>query len=153
MRTRTLSIAGIGLAGLITAALAIEYQTRARERTQVVQLREQRGRVAIRDFAVGRDETVSGALCNVSNEPVRDVRLIIERTWVSKKELRTGTDDPGRTEFHTVEETIPPGGRLPFTYRPSALLPNRTDGHYDTSVGVVDLVAIGPGTAGAPKGG
>ena len=139
LRTRTLSIAGAALVGLITAALAIEEKTP----TKLVQLEEHRGRVAIRDFAVARDGTVSGALCNVSNAPVRDVRLVIERTWVSTKEFRTGTDDPGRSELHTVEETIPPRGRLPFTYRPSAPLPNRTDGHYDTSVAVVGLVAIG----------
>ena len=96
---------------------------------------------------------MSGALCNLSNETVRDVRLVIERTWVSTKEFRTGTEVPGRSEFHTVAETIPPGGQLPFVYRPSAPLPNRTDGHYDTSVGVVALVAIGPGTARARKGG
>jgi len=149
MRTRGLSIAGIGVVALITAALAIEDQTPAKELTQVLQGREQRGRVAIRDFAVGQDGTVWGALCNVSNEPVRDVRLVIERTWVSKNELHTGTDDPGR--FHTVEETIPPGGQLTFTYHPSAPLPNRTGGHYDTSMGVVRLVAIGPGTARAAK--
>jgi len=153
MRTRTLSIAGIAFMGLITAALAIEEQAPAKDPTKVAQPQEHRGRVAIRDFAVARDGTVSGALCNVSNEPVRDVRLVIERTWVSKKEFRAGTDDPGRTEFHTVGETISPGGQVPFTYRPSAPLPNRTDGHYDTSVGVVGLVAIGPGTARAPKRG
>ena len=153
MRTRTLSIAGMAVMGFITAALAIEEQAPAKDPTKLVQPREQRGRVAIRDFAVARDGTVSGALCNVSNEAVRDVRLVIERTWVSTKESRTGTDVAGRSEFHTVAETIPPGGQLPFAYRPSAALPNRTDGHYDTSVGVVGLVAIGPGTARPRKGG
>src|SRR2546427_10778984 len=122
MRTRTLSIAGMALMGFITAALAIEEQAPAKDPTKVVQPREHRGRIAIRDFAVARDGTVSGALCNVSNEPVRDVRLVIERTWVPKKEFRTRTGDPGRPEFHTVEETIPPGAQLPFTYRPSAPL-------------------------------
>ena len=146
---RILSLAGVGLMGLITAAFAIEDRTG----TRVVQAQEQRGRVVIRDFAVARDGTVSGTLCNVSNEPVRDVRLVIERTWVSKKELGTGTDEPGRTNFHTVRETIPPGGQLAFRYRPSVPLPKRTDGHYDTSVGVVGLVAIGPGGARARKGG
>jgi len=141
----------MALMGLITAALAIEEQAPAKDPTKVVQPQEHRERVAIRDFAVARDGTVSGTLCNVSNEAVRDVRLVIERMWVSKKEFSTGTDDPVRTEFHTVEQTIPPRGQLPFTYRPSAPLPNRTDGHYDSSVGVVGLVAIGPGTASARK--
>src|SRR5437879_12241601 len=124
MKTRTLSIAGIAVMGFITAALAIEEQAPAKDRTKVVQPQEQRGRVAIRDFAVARDGTVSGTLCNVSNEAVRDVRLVIERMWVSKKEFSTGTDDPVRTEFHTVEETIPPGGQPPVTDRPPA--PRRT---------------------------
>jgi hypothetical protein len=38
---------------------------------------------------------------------------------------------------------IPPVGRLPFTYRPSAPMPARPEGHYDTSVRVIGLVAIG----------
>src|SRR6476659_2506307 len=130
MRTRTLSIASITLVGLITAALAIEGRPPAKDPTKVVRPQESRGRVAIRDFAVARDGTVSGVLCNISNEPVRDVRLLIERKWVSKKEFRGGTDHAGRTEFHTVEETIPPSGLLPFTYRPSASLPDETHGHY-----------------------
>ena len=83
-------------------------------------------------------------LSNVSSEPVRDVRLLIERTWVSSKDADAGIDDPHRVESHTVENTIPPGGEVSFTYRPSTPLPNRTDGHYDTSVGVVGLVAMGP---------
>src|SRR2546428_14176323 len=118
MKTRTLSIAGIAVMGFITAALAIEEQAPAKDRTKVVQPQEQRGRVAIRDFAVARDGTVSGALCNVSNEAVRDVRLVIERAWVSTKGFRTGTGHPDRTEFHTVAETIPPGGQLPLPYLP-----------------------------------
>src|SRR5947208_15559113 len=104
MRTRTLSIAGMALMGFITAALAIEEQAPAKDPTKLVQPREQRGRVAIRDFAVARDGTVSGALCNVSKEAVRDVRLVLERTWVATKEPRTGADLACRRALTTAAE-------------------------------------------------
>ena len=134
---RALAIATLGLVGLTTGVLAIETRTLAK----VGHSPAPGGRIAIRDFAVARDGTVSGTLCNVSNAPVRDVRLVVERTWV--KAVRTGVEDPGRTEVHTVEDTIAAGGQRPFRYRPTAPLPNRTDGHFDTSVGVVHVVALG----------
>src|SRR2546430_16597279 len=112
MRTRTLSIAGMALMGFITAALAIEEQAPAKDPTKLVQPREQRGRVAIRDFAAARDGTVPGALCNVSNEAVRGGRLVIGRTWVSPRESRPGPDAPGRGGAHSVPAPSPPGRQL-----------------------------------------
>jgi hypothetical protein len=70
-------------------------------------------------------------------------RALIDRTWL--------TNDPGHAELHTIEDTIPPGGQVHFTYRPSSPLPQRNDGHCDTSVSVISLVEIQPSTATARR--
>jgi hypothetical protein len=72
MRTRLLSIAGMAFMASVAVALGIAKEMPVMER--VVPRRQLPERVAIHDFAVARDGTVSGTLCSVSNEPVRDVR-------------------------------------------------------------------------------
>jgi hypothetical protein len=146
MRTRRRSITGMVFVALLAAAPAFADPALVKEPTEIVPPRELAERVAIRDLTVAADGTVSGTVCNISKEPVRDVRLLVDRSWLWAKEFHPGTDDPGRAEFHTSEQTIPPGGQVHFTYRPSAPLPHRTDGRFETSVSVVSLVAIEPST-------
>ena len=49
------------------------------------------------------------------------------------------TDNPERAVVFTVSGEIVPGGRLPFTYRPDAPLPERRDGRFEASISVVAL--------------
>jgi hypothetical protein len=87
---------------------------------------------------------VSGVLVNLSSKPVRSIRVRIDQAWLWKNERHPGEnkDNPGRSQFYTVPGEIPPGGRLPFTYRPDTPLPQRSDGRFETSVSVVSLEQI-----------
>ena len=60
---------------LLAAAPAFADPALVKEPTEIVQPRELAERVAIRDLTVAADGTVSGTVCNISKEPVRDVRL------------------------------------------------------------------------------
>ena len=97
--------------------------------------------VAVADLSV-RDGIVSGSLVNKSTRVVREVRLLIRYAWVWKDERHPGEDSPGTAEYDTVSTPIPPGSQLRFTHAPSPPLPQRTDGHFETSVEVVGFEQV-----------
>ena len=86
---------------------------------------------------------ISGSLVNKSPRLLRDVRLLIRLTWFWKNERHPGDDSPGRSDYFTVTEEIPPGGSTSFTYRPSPPLPQRDDGHFEAAAQVVGFTEIG----------
>jgi hypothetical protein len=100
--------------------------------------------VDVRDVRA-RPDQVSGVLVNLSSKPVRNVQVRIDRSWLWKNERHPGEDkdNPGRSVVYAVPGEIPPGGRLPFTYRPDTPLPERSDGRFETSVSVVSLEQVG----------
>ena len=97
--------------------------------------------VALRDVTVDGG-VVSGVLANTSGKVLRDVQLLIQHDWRWRNEFRPGGDDPSRAVYYVVPEEIPPGGQTKFTYRTDPPLPERSDGHFDTSVRVVGFVEV-----------
>lgn len=99
--------------------------------------------VDVRDVRADLDQ-VSGVLLNLSSQLVHDVRLGIDRSWLWADERHPGEaeNDPGRSTVYLVPGEIPPGGRLPFTYRSDTPLPRRSDGRFETSVTVVGLETV-----------
>jgi hypothetical protein len=100
------------------------------------------GAVSVRNLAI-RGDVVSGELVNTSSHLVRDVRLLVRHTWLWDAERAPGEDSPGRASYHTVPESIPPGGRLAFNVEPTPPLPARTDGRFEPSVEIVGFTEIG----------
>lgn len=98
--------------------------------------------VAVSDLHA-QNGTVSASLVNKSPHVVRNVRLLIRHAWVWKDERHPGTDSPGAAEYYVVPDAIPPGQRQRFTHTPSPPLPQRSDGHFDTSVEVVGFEEVG----------
>jgi len=84
-------------------------------------------RVSVRDVRT-RDGEVSGVVVNTSDRPVRDVQLLISYQWLWENETHPGEGGPGRAVFYTVNQEIPPGGQVPFAYRPEAPLSERSAG-------------------------
>lgn len=84
---------------------------------------------------------VSGVLVNVSDKVMRNVRILLDRSWLwaDERHPAAAEDDPGRAAVYTVPGEILPSGQLPFTYRGAGSLPQRPDGHFTTSVSVVGL--------------
>ena len=93
----------------------------------------------VRDVTLADDGTVSGLVVNRSGQVLRDVRLLINYEWLWKNEFRPGTDSPGRADYYTLPQEIPPGGSVRFTYRPEEPLSRRSDGRFETSVHVAGL--------------
>jgi hypothetical protein len=100
--------------------------------------------IKVRDVRAQPDQ-VSGVLVNLSSKLVRNVRVLIDRSWPWADERRAGgtEESPGRAAFYMVPGEIPPGGRLPFIYRSDLPLPQRNDGRFEASVWVVDLEQVG----------
>lgn len=98
--------------------------------------------VALTDLSV-ENGTVSGLLVNKSPHVVRDVRLLIRHAWVWKNERHPGADSPGTAEYYTVRGALSPGGTLRFTHAPSPPLPERSDGHFETSAEIVGFEEVG----------
>jgi hypothetical protein len=123
-------------AALAGIAIAAEITIVAPEKLQKI--------VEVRDVRVQPDE-VSGVLVNLSSNAVRNVQVRIVRSWLWKNERHPGEDEdnPGRSAVYAVPGEIPPGGRLPFTYRPDSAAPRRSDGSFETSVSVVGLEQVG----------
>jgi hypothetical protein len=98
--------------------------------------------VTVRDVTTRRG-AVSGVLVSHSRKVLRDVRLLVHHTWLWKDELKPGDDSPGRVDYYTVRSTLPSGASVDFTYRPEPPLPDREDGHFETTVDVVGWTEIG----------
>jgi len=80
---------------------------------------------------------------NKSSHPVRDVELLVQRTFFWKNEFRPGGKSPGRSSLFKVPNQIPPGGSATFTYQSPFPLPDRPDGEFRTSVQVVGFTQVG----------
>ena len=130
------------LAFVLFAALGLAGITIAAEDT-VVPPEQLQKTVDVRDVDAYPDQ-VSGVLVNVSSKSVRSIRVRIDQPWLWTNERHPGEDkdNPGRSHLYTVSGEIPPGGRLPFTYRLDTPLPRRSDGRFETSVSVVSLEQV-----------
>ena len=91
----------------------------------------------VRNVSIKNGE-VSGEVVNNSSNTLRDVVLQIQYSWRWADEFHPGTDDPGRTVYHTAAKEIPPGGTARFEYKPSPPLPSRRDGSF-----VIDVKIAG----------
>jgi len=104
-------------------------------------------RVTVRDVRT-HDGEVSAVVVNTSDRPLRDVQLLISFQWLWDNEVHPGEGGPGRAVFYTIPQEIPPGGQVPFTYRPDVPLSERPDGRYMTTVSVAGFTEITPTTTG-----
>ncbi|MBI3785600.1 MAG: hypothetical protein HY270_19580 [Deltaproteobacteria bacterium] len=68
---------------------------------------------------------------------------MIRHAWLWKNERHPGSDNPGRTDRYVVPGEVPAGGTLPFSYTIEPPLPNRSDGHFVTTVELVGLTEVG----------
>jgi hypothetical protein len=92
------------------------------------------------------DGAVSGEVFNRSSNTVRDVQLFIRYTWLWDNETKPGKPDPGTSTDYTLPGEIPAGGRVPFSFKPSAPLTKAPGGHFETSVGVAGFAEVIPQT-------
>ena len=131
---------GCGLIALILIALpksAVPQNVRQRE--QVSQL------LAVEKVTV-TDGAVAGEVINRSPHTIRDVQLFVRHTWLWDNETKPGKNDPGSSTYYMVPNEIPAGGRVPFSYKPSPLLPKVAGGNFITTVAIAGYTEIIPQT-------
>ncbi|HVM95986.1 MAG TPA: hypothetical protein VMT89_06335, partial [Candidatus Acidoferrales bacterium] len=92
---------------------------------------------------VAADGTVCGSIANHSDHPVRDIQLVVRHQWLWNNERHPGKNYPGRAETINVADEIAPGAEAPFNYCAGKPLPQRSDGHFKTSVEVVGFTEVG----------
>src|SRR5262245_22363432 len=98
-------------------------------------------RVALANTAV-RADNVSGEIVNNLPNEVQDVQLLIRHVWLWNNEFRPGSDDPGSAAYFIVKKAIPPGGKVPFSFKSTDMLPGRADGRFETTVSVAGYTEI-----------
>jgi hypothetical protein len=57
--------------------------------------------------------------------------------------MKPGEDSPGRVDYYTVRSELPPAGEVELKYRPEPPLPDRADGHFETTVEVAGWTETG----------
>jgi hypothetical protein len=92
------------------------------------------------------DGMVSGEVYNRSANTVRDVQIFIRYTWLWDNEMKPGKNDPGTAAYYTLPNEIPPGGRLPFTFKPSSPLAKMPGGRFETTVAIGGFTEVIPQT-------
>src|SRR6185295_15960244 len=112
--------------------------------------REEMARTVRTRDVISRDGVVSGMLDNVSGRPLRDVQLSIHHMWLWEDERRPGIDDRSRLDTYTVPGIIPPGGSVPFSFRPESPLDTGSDGHFESVVQVIGVTELPQATTAAP---
>jgi hypothetical protein len=113
-------------------------------RSQKIRSDEETARIlALEKFAV-QDGVVTGEVRNKSIHALRDVQLFIRYTWLWEDERHPGQIDPGTSAYYTLNETIQPGGKINFAYKPSPPLPKIAGGRFDISVKVAGFTEIIP---------
>ena len=139
-------------AALPSRAVAVELQPDQRQPDERIVPESRIARVVtVRNAQADDDGTVSGVLVNNSDKVLRDVRVMVRRTWLWDNELHPGTDDFSRAEYYTLRQELPPGGQVPFTVRSESPLRGGGDGHFVTDVrvtGMTQYVASPAPTAG-----
>lgn len=131
---------GCGMIALILIGLPHSAAPQnVREREQVSRL------LAVEKITV-TDGAVAGEVINRSPNTIRDVQLFIRHTWLWDNETKPGKDDPGSSTYYMLPSEIPAGGRVPFNYKPSPLLPKVAGGNFITTVAIAGYTEIIPQT-------
>ena len=129
----------------VAAALALSLTfLPSAARSQKVRSDEETARIlAVEKFAV-QDGVVTGEVRNKSNRAVREVQLFVRYTWLWDDERNPGKIDPGTSTYYTLNETINPGSKTSFIYKPSPPLPKIAGGRFETSVKIAGFSEIIP---------
>jgi hypothetical protein len=109
---------------------------------QNVRAREEAARIVTVEKIAITDNVVSGEVLNRSPNVIRDIQLLIRYTWLWDNETKPGKDDPSTSIYYALPKEIPPGGRLPFTYKPSLPLPKMAGGRFETSASIAGFAEV-----------
>jgi hypothetical protein len=92
--------------------------------------------IVIQNLSV-QGSRVAGVIANLSDRPIRDVRLQIVFSWLWADEHRQGTNDPSFVATELIRDEIPPRGQVTFGYSYPAADTVRGDGRFIVEAKIV----------------
>ena len=98
--------------------------------------------VGISDLRV-HEGSVTGTIVNRSPATLRGVELLLRQDWQWSNERHPGSESPGRSLPLTLAGDVAPNASAPFTFQ-IPRLPARSDGHFVTTMDVVNFTEVGP---------
>lgn len=137
MRTSWFS-AAIVCATIVVAVAAADHPTLAQD----VRTRAEAARFVDLENVRITEDTVSGDVANRSGNAVRDVQLLIRHIWLWDRETKPGSNDPSSASYYDLGKDIPPGGRLPFVYKPATPLSKMAGGHFVTTAAIAGFAQV-----------
>jgi len=133
-----IGLTALSLGVALTLLATVAHSQKVRSDEEVARI------LAIEQLSMQEGGAVRGQVHNKSNRAVREVQLFIRYTWLWEDERNPGKTDPGTSTYHTLKETIQPGARINFTYKPSPPLPKISGGRFETSVKIAGFSEIIP---------
>lgn len=127
---------------LFAPMLPLSWQNAAM--AQSIRSHDEAARIVIVDKVLIEDGNLSGEIHNRSSRTLRDVELLIRRTWLWSNEFKPGKDDPGDSVYYTVPGEVPAQGTVRFKYAPATPLPTRSDGYFETTITIAGFKEIIP---------
>lgn len=113
--------------------------------SQNIRSREEIARLLpIENLSISPDGAVAGEVVNRTPNTMRNVQLLIRHIWLWDQETKPGKDDPSQSAYYTLPQEIFPGGRSPFTYKPSPPLRQMPGGHFITSAAIAGFMEVIP---------
>jgi hypothetical protein len=91
-------------------------------------------------------DRVAGVIANLSDRPIRDVRLQVVFSWLWADEHRQGTEDPGFAATEIIHAEIPPRGHVTFGYKYPSADTTRRDGTFLVDAKIVGYRVVEPRT-------
>jgi hypothetical protein len=135
LRKWSIVLTGLCLAVSMTVFAPQAYSQSIRSKDEIAAV------LTIENLSV-QEEIVSGEVRNKAKHELRDVLLFIRYTWLWDDERNPGKTDPGTSAYTTLKQTIPPGEKLSFTFKPSPPLPKIAGGRFETSVTIAGFTEI-----------
>lgn len=141
----TINLSSLRLIGVFTMTMALAMVSLpATAQSQKVSSDEETARIVVIEKTAVQNGVITGEVRNKSSHDVREVQLFIRYTWLWDDERHPGKSDPGTSTYYTLNETIQPGQKINFTYKPSPPLPNIAGGRFETSVKIAGFTEIIP---------
>lgn len=128
---------------LAGATLAFAVPAVAQPPEKIVGRQEAASEVGLSGLQIGADGSVQGTIVNNTHGVLKSVKLLVKHAWYWKNERHPGDDSPGRSAYIAVPGEIAPGASAPVSYTPDPPLAKRSDGTFQTSVGVQSFEQVG----------
>jgi hypothetical protein len=132
---RQIGLTAISLGILMTLLAGQAYPQNIRSKEEIAST------LAIENLSI-RDGVVSGEVRNKKQHELRDVQLLIRYTWLWDDERNPGKTDPGTSVYYTLKQTIAPGEKVSFSYKPSPPLPRIAGGRFESSVTIAGFTEV-----------